>query len=88
MHSNHLNAILAHFRIEKEGWISIIDQVSADNKDEWEELLKETDNQEMASLRNKDKPKIKRDVLIKIYQFKAAIIDNEGKKYKDIPNID
>jgi hypothetical protein len=54
----NLNAILAHFNIEKTHWIETVELWSSDteeNKEEWENLLIDLDNQLLDTLRDKSK---------------------------------
>jgi len=55
---------LAYFRIDKGGWIELIEEVSIQNKDDWDQLLVDTEDQEIDSLRQKEKPKLKLPILI------------------------
>jgi len=41
------------------------------NKDDWDQVLVDTEDQELDSLRHKDKPKLKLSTLVDIYKYRA-----------------
>jgi hypothetical protein len=88
LHNRHLNAILAHFRIEKEGWMQIIEDVSASSREEWESLLNDAESEELSQLRVKDKPKVGKNILVDIYKFKAKILKDNADAYNAIVDIE
>lgn len=81
IHNNHLNAILAHFRLDKAGWMELIEDTSASKKEEWDNLLVEAEERELDSLRLPNKPKLKVPVLIEIFKYKAKRL---GEKIEEI----
>lgn len=88
LHNGHLNGILAHFRISKGGWIELIDQVSADNREEWSQFILEAESAELDSLRQKDKPRVNLETLCSIEKFKAKRLEENGENYTALADVD
>lgn len=62
--------------------------MSASNKEEWESLINEAENEELAQLRVKDKPKVGKNILIDIYKFKAKLLRDNGETFNSINSIE
>ena len=81
-HSKHLNAILAHFRIDKGGWMQLTDGAAAESPKEWEALLVATDEQALESIRDRHKPKLKLPVLASIEKHRLKVLREKIGDFK------
>jgi hypothetical protein len=72
LHNKHLNAVLAHFKLDKAEWILIVDQMGeSSEKEDWDNFLIEAETEEIDVIRKKDMPKVKPEILISISKLKA-----------------
>lgn len=68
--------------------MEVVEEVNANNKEEWQTLLNDAETEEISSLRNKDKPRVHKDVLINIYKFKAKYLREKFETYKALADLD
>lgn len=74
IHNKHLNAVLAHFRIDKGGWMELTEGAASHFSEEWGELLISTEEEELESIREKNKPKLKLSALIDIEKYRLKVL--------------
>jgi hypothetical protein len=75
---------LAHFHISFAAWIELIDDYGQKNKEKWQDVLLDTEDEELLYLRPKDRPKIKHATLINIYKYKIQKMEEILAKLKTI----
>lgn len=68
--------------------MQITEDVSASNREEWESLINEAENEELGQLRSKDKPKVGKNILIDIYKYKAKLLKDNSDAYNAIKDIE
>lgn len=54
------------------------------NKDDWDQVLVDTEDQELDSLRHKDKPKLKLSTLVDIYKYRAKKVSQQIPAFEEI----
>ncbi len=64
--------------------MELVDDYEQKNKEKWQDVLLDTEDEELLSLRPKDRPKIKQATLINIYQYKIKKMEEILDKLKDI----
>ena len=88
IHNSHLNAILAHFKVDKEGWMNMVTAMSTEHKEGWDKLILDCEKQEFDSVRNTDKPPVRLSVLCDIQKFKCKLLRENEAAFKEAAKDD